>query len=93
MIDKHDEEPLTLFVIAREPTGDLWNQELGGGGWMREVKYHALHIMCPQMGGDICIPLFYCQQRCLNLIKRLIAFLCFDSLGWRMTKSKQVRLA
>lgn len=74
---------------------DRWFVEpgVGWGGGMREVKYHALHIMCPQMGGDICIPLFYCQQRCLNLIKRLIAFLCFDSLGWRMTKSKQVRLA
>lgn len=41
---------------------------------MHKVKAHALDIMCPQMGGEMWIPLLYCQQRCLNLIKCLITF-------------------
>lgn len=83
--------PVTPSVIAGELTCDLWNCS-GRWGDMREVKAHALDIMCPQMGGEAWIPLLCYQQRCPSLIKCLVTFLRFNSHRWQTVDAPRLRL-
>lgn len=76
--------PLTFAAIAAELTCDLWKvQEMRGHAWSESSRsWYHVSTNGRRKEKKICIPLLYCQRRCLNLIKCLITIPRSSSHRW-----------